>query len=1170
MFKISASILCSALRTARQTASWLTKPLVTFPVLVGVFGVPAHAIVVSDGGQATFSQSIVVPPGRAGMEPKVSLVYSSSAANGAVGYGWSIQGLSQITRCPAINSQDGRVVVRYEATDKLCLDGQRLIQSTVASSSTAGDALPSQGNDAGPAVTPREYRTENDGFSKIIASGSVGGSPAKFTVWSKAGLVTEYGAIDAAASTSDARVTTVGHPTASRNGIPSAWLVKRITDSAGNYMEFDYVQEAVAHGSGPGGVAVEGREWRISGIRYTASKTDASTANVVQFIYNDGTNVANDPFNAYPRADFSEAYHAGSKVVQTRLLRKVVVRNNGSVVREYRLTHAPSLFTKRALVSSIEECSALGKCLPATSFTYATGRDYFAVTTVTGVTRGDLVGDGLGVITADFNGDGRTDLLRWSSDPAQNRLYLATERTPGAFALLGSSFNLVGTSDKLGGTNVKTIAADVNADGLVDLVRYCKTDADCPKLSVWLGRGDGTFKPLSVSGINGLIWPYKAESKATTCWNDAETQRITVYHNVGTSTFFRDLDGDGRLDILTLERDQGTVCNRWGTGTSYVNTATATYYRGRGNGVFEQTPISDPGWTDWPVGETVKRGVESPEWVDVNADALPDAVIGSIRINSSGASFTSQAHSVNKTLRMAIDVNGDGKQDLVASNDADTYKDPSPQVWINRGDGTYFVETRSFSLPSADTNFRIGSGSVGSFQLDVNGDGLPDFISWDSTANPRVWFARATSNGGVVYEAPSATNPGRNLYTLDRTFFTGDFTGTGDPSFLMVNDSNLTILTSGAAATPDLMVAATNGMGLKTEVKYQALSQAASTPMYVSGRTVRADPDAFDPLTTAIDVSPPLWVVSSTKQSTAIAGSAQWVETVFMYQGMKSAYGRGSLGFASVSKFYPYANGELMVTTTDMHQDPLQFQYLGLPKFTATYTGTAGYDTTVFRRKVTCSAAMLKIGECDTEPGVYSYTTITTKTFNPVTSMSGLRLLNRTDYAYCDLTTDLLRGNTLTAPAEGASYAAPCTSGTRIRRPYQAQSVERHYDLGTGALVTESVSSNLEMSPFAEVKRAKVDVKSPDVAGTSGWSSSKLTENVYGANDLSKWFLARLTEAKVTSAINAPAPTKTAGANPNATSVGGTSPPALPPAPNPPTAISSAVLSAILQLLLED
>lgn len=60
---------------------------------------PARAnIAVGSSGQAAYSMPIGVPPGIAGMAPNLSLSYTDGGINGPLGVGWSLQGISTITR----------------------------------------------------------------------------------------------------------------------------------------------------------------------------------------------------------------------------------------------------------------------------------------------------------------------------------------------------------------------------------------------------------------------------------------------------------------------------------------------------------------------------------------------------------------------------------------------------------------------------------------------------------------------------------------------------------------------------------------------------------------------------------------------------------------------------------------------------------------------------------------------------------------------------------------------------------------------------------------------------------------------------------------------------------------------------------------------------------------
>lgn len=143
---------------------------------------------VTEGGQAAHAFTIPVPPGIAGLQPKLALQHSGGRG-GPFGAGWGLGGLSTVTRCGSTLATDGvRRGVLYNEQDRFCLDGQRLI----AVQTGTGNPWPRPQ----PAYTgaEMEFRTEKESYSRIRAYGGNGTTgPAYFKVWTKSGLLYEYG-----------------------------------------------------------------------------------------------------------------------------------------------------------------------------------------------------------------------------------------------------------------------------------------------------------------------------------------------------------------------------------------------------------------------------------------------------------------------------------------------------------------------------------------------------------------------------------------------------------------------------------------------------------------------------------------------------------------------------------------------------------------------------------------------------------------------------------------------------------------------------------------------------------------------------------------------------------------------------------------------------------------
>lgn len=125
-------------------------------------------------GAKTYEVPIKVFPGMNGFQPNISLVYNSQSSNSVVGYGWSISGISSITRGGKNLIYDGKCEgLMMDMSDSFFLDGIRLIKIETLSPSCI------------------KYESEQ---GNILVNAHVSGSIAKyFQVFYPDGRVAEFG-----------------------------------------------------------------------------------------------------------------------------------------------------------------------------------------------------------------------------------------------------------------------------------------------------------------------------------------------------------------------------------------------------------------------------------------------------------------------------------------------------------------------------------------------------------------------------------------------------------------------------------------------------------------------------------------------------------------------------------------------------------------------------------------------------------------------------------------------------------------------------------------------------------------------------------------------------------------------------------------------------------------
>ncbi|MCP5348373.1 MAG: VCBS repeat-containing protein [Pseudomonadales bacterium] len=658
--------------------------------LPGQFGV-------SGSGAATYTIPIQVPPGTAGMQPELSLRYSSQNGNGILGMGWSLTGLPTIQRCPRTEAQDSvKGSVNFDANDRFCLDGQRL----VAISGTYGS-------------NNTEYRTEIESFSKIVSYGTAGTGPQYFKVWTKSGRILEIGN-----STDSRRLT---------GSTVISWHVNKISDRAGNYQEVTYQN------------GINGSIYPTQ-IDYTLN-SGLTAYNKVEFGY------------STTRPDQIPTYQAGALVKTVALLETIKTKEGSNLVHEYQISYetgASKVVANR--ISEIKLCDGgtTQQCLAATSFTWPTLDTNDPVDFLTPINQSSS-GIDPGISIGDYNGDGLPDFLReivegyTSSSTA--KYWMSTE--PGAWESQTKNIEHTAPSDPQASTGFPldyyTLTghpADLDADGFTDMV--------IDEEGVYW---DDTYEEWSPVAYGPL-----RESSNT---NDGTgVQDIAQSGNGGANSLalpFGDMNGDGRDDLLYLRASPNGAIPYYsdGDGTYTAGStisglySSATIYAGDFNGdgcldILSQgssdkiyfscnASVSSSTVTDWiSYGYKI---VPADYNGDGNTDLLiTDPTLGTSLLLSDGEDFLTQTWEGptdwKKYQIHTGDFNGDKMADvaLIAASTAGGNYGPTTthKIYLSEGIGFESSAAETISNPSEDVNLaRVH---------DFNGDGAADlWIKKDSS-----------------------------------------------------------------------------------------------------------------------------------------------------------------------------------------------------------------------------------------------------------------------------------------------------------------------------------------------------------------------------------------------------------------------------------------------------
>lgn len=1092
-------------------------------------GVNAQGLNVSNGGTPSYTIPIGVPPGIGSMIPTLALQYNSGGVNGPVGYGWNIQGISLITRCAGNKRIDAKVQsVAYTGNDKLCLDGQRLIQTDASGNPLASQ----QGDSLGGSGMVREYRTEKDSYSRIRAYGAAGESsngPAYFKVWTKSGQIHEYG------NAGNAAINVTG------KAMVTAWAVNRISDTVGNYIDFKYIQRDVAWGSGPAAGPTPGHEWQIKEVIYTGTATQQGTNRIV-FDYTERPNKT-----AGSAQDRSEAFHQGGKNVGIWLLDKVSSYINWPAtvtdkpasavhVKSLKLAYDNGPITARSRLVNVRECvdAALSKCLPATSFNYSSGggvnytpnanfRNSELSTAVL------LSADGkYGVLSGDFFGNGLSSILRWSQTPGENRIFRSNG--DGNFTAISNGtgpgqFNLI--TEKLFSNDrcYASIALDFNGDGLTDILR----NGACPdtRSILYLSNGDGSFRTANIDSIplykvnGGEQYEYKCDQRLDEqdlCPGIGGLGYIVgTYRSDGHNFHILDVNGDGLQDIVTTYLPGYSTTPTAPTDASLcASTVCTRVFLGQPNSTFVEIPTN---LAHIPI--YVHPNVYGPTLsniADVNGDGLLDMLTTGVWISRGDGNFDSDGTPLSPEISCfyAMDFNGDTRPDCLSPS-----KNVSSQSLLV-SNGITQNSTANFNLTTTglELNSYAASGQqITGFQIaDFDGDGRQDIIRWgDDAAKNRIYL----SNGDGTFRTSTfnLTSSNDQLEKSDGTaqFLLGDFTGRGTTEILRLKASPSAsseasrnqLYSKADSMPPDELISVRTGNGITTSIAWVPLTNSTSS-LGLRYKSDRGTPNAAAyPM---VDVLSSGYVVATITSDGGFGGAQQVTE--YAYSGMKMAYdGRGWLGFRNMLVQNTAPSGDLLTLTTNIIQS-------------------------------------------GPNPGAAS----SSETRLGALNQSGAPLLSRSTFVYCD--------KTAAAGAQASATSdAPCATNSKVQRPYMYQSIEEGWDLqgiGLPKVTTTNVFNN-------DGDAIDVLVVTASTSGQSQTSSKRATSEYHPATtDGDNWILGRLKKTTVfndvtnssqslaTSAGTAPLATANVGAEPE---------PAITPLV---PSVNPAVINQIIMLLLGD
>jgi hypothetical protein len=337
----------------------------------------------------------------------------------------------------------------------------------------------------------------------------------------------------------------------------------------------------------------------------------------------------------------------------------------------------------------------------------------------------------------DVNGDGKIDMICGNAggSPYNNgTLSILTNNGSGVFVLAST----LGIGHGPG----SIAAADVNGDGVVDLITANWDNGNGNTLSVWTNNGSGIF------GSNATY----------------------VVGSGPRSVVAADINSDGKLDL---------VCANFGfSGTGN----TLTVLTNSGSGVFGSNATYVVGTGSYSVTAADVNGDGKIDLVSANANANTLTVLTNNGIGVFGSNATLNVGTGPRSVS-AADINGDGKLDLICANYGANGNGNTLTVLTNSGNGVF----------GSNATYVVGMGPFSVTTADVNGDGKLDLICANNTGNTLSVLTNNGSGGFVIGATLSAGSPGGFPFNFPQVVVAVDVNGDGKPDLTCANGGANTV-----------------------------------------------------------------------------------------------------------------------------------------------------------------------------------------------------------------------------------------------------------------------------------------------------------------------------------------------------------------------------------------